>query len=206
MSRVRASTALVIVLLAAGCAAQSASPPTAGTQTAVSPTAETPAAVSRARSYDSLAQLSADSTAIVVATVGNPRRAGAPGGGPVTLLPLKQVEVVAGALRPSDVLRQIGGGGVTVADGGAQLVPGRRYLLWLRPFFFVAGDDTGQVQVTGAFALTPDGRYARVDEESAALPAVVDEEQARRAAGRLQLAPGRGPTPASAGQPTTAPY
>ncbi len=151
---------------------------------------------SRSRQFTSLEQLSESSTAVIVATVGDVAGVDQMGDPlspiPFTRYQLLRVKTLAGGIGGVSTIRQVGGPGDRLEDA-AELVSGRRYLLYVQPFVFADGKATGQVQVTGyagAFREVPGtNRYARVDDGSPSLPAAVDEARAVATSARLGVDP-----------------
>lgn len=151
---------------------------------------------SRSVHFGSLEQLAENSTAVIVATIGVKMGVDEVGDVrapiPFTRYKLQDVKVLAGDLSGVESLRQLGAPGDRPEDA-AELESGRRYLLYVQPFYFSDRKPTGQVQVTGyagAFRATAgSSHYAKVDGGSPDLPAQVEEATAKAAAARLGTDP-----------------
>ncbi|HEU0130712.1 MAG TPA: hypothetical protein VFQ85_06950 [Mycobacteriales bacterium] len=131
--------------------------------------------------YTSVGELRKDATAVVVATATDRVVVETVADIPFTVTQLDVVETIRGLpVNAPILLRQLGSREVP-AD--APLVePGATYLLFVRPFEFVAGVPTGQHVAVGAaagiFRGVGQDSFAKVDPQSPDLPDVVSRRDA----------------------------
>ncbi|KJE23064.1 hypothetical protein FF36_02666 [Frankia torreyi] len=163
--------ALVLLVLACivGCSGSgpSASPSPAGGSTTA------PAGPSRVKSYHNIAELKADSDAIVRVQATDRTQTTVISGIPFTITDVHVTEVIRGTLPSTIRIRQTDTGGV---GGDDILKPGSSYLLFLERFARDGEDVTNQYAVVGVAAglyLEDSGQASHQDTESPQLPQVL---------------------------------
>jgi hypothetical protein len=130
---------------------------------------------SRLKTYDSIAQLRADSVAVALIRATSTRRLELVAGTPFTVTTVNVLRVLAGENVGSTLkLRQLGRDGIRLEGGVMPVRAGSEYVVFLQHFTFGPGGETDQFLVTGepagilAFAAN---RVTRLDEDSVAIPA-----------------------------------
>ncbi|MFG1803072.1 hypothetical protein ACGFI4_23300 [Micromonospora carbonacea] len=148
---------LALVVVAAALLAGCGSASDGGS--AAQPEGQTELSASRVKDYASLAELRAESTAIVRGTVES-STGDKLNDLPVTISKLRVKKVLWGKV-PSDVLavQQAGDETMKLHDTGAILAKDREYLLFVKPFQLTPGKDTGRWLITG-----DQGTFARSDD------------------------------------------
>ncbi|MFI9643086.1 hypothetical protein ACIG87_24045 [Micromonospora sp. NPDC051925] len=149
---------LALVVIAAALLAGCGSAP--GSEIAAQPEGQTDLSASRVKDYATLAELRAQSTAIVRGTVESSTRDKLEDL-PVTISKVRVREVLWGKVS-SDVLavQQVGDETMKLHDTGAILAKDREYLLFVQPFQLKPGELTGRWLITGdqgTFARSSDG-------------------------------------------------
>lgn len=149
---------LALVVVAAALLAGCGSAP--GGEIAAQPEGQTELSASRVKDYTSLAELRAESTAIIRGTVESSTRDKLEDL-PVTISKVRVREVLWGKV-PSDVLavQQAGDETMQLHDTGEILAKDREYLLFVKPFELKPGEHTGRWLITGdqgTFARSNDG-------------------------------------------------
>ncbi len=105
--------------------------------------------VSRAEDFTSIAELTRASTAVIKGTAGT-ATVETVNGVPFTVTQIKVDEVLSGMLTAAEIpLKQIGSTQVGSRDTSSLLTEGGQYLIFLRPFYWTPGDNTGQYTITG---------------------------------------------------------
>lgn len=175
------------VLTCTGCASH---PTTGGSSNT---TVQNQVEVSRAKSYQTMAELKRDSTAIVRVTATATTKKGPAdeaGRSPltVTLTTVRLDEVLFGNVpaRRALQIRQLGGAGTVSDDLPPRLSAGQQYVLYIKPFEFVHGHPLlGEYIVTGdvgQFQVESNGELRRALPQLAGLPKTLSFTQLRQAA------------------------
>lgn len=103
---------------------------------------------SAVRGYESIAEVLAETEAIVVGTAGE-SRVETIGPVPFTVTEVKVDDRVSGPSSETVLVRQTGDESTFLSSGTPLLVSGNRYALFLEPFYFEPGKDTGQQVIVG---------------------------------------------------------